>query len=80
MGFFTSEKILHTQEEIKKALFKIQTLDYQQRPIVFEALRKELDDGGVTTEELKRVVRELRRQAIISEIDKENLLQLTLGK
>jgi Mg2+/Co2+ transporter CorB len=39
-------------------------------------LIKELDDGGVTAEEIKKVVRQLREKGEISEIDRDNLLSL----
>lgn len=78
MGIFTSDskKIFKTREEIQKALYRIPTLDYKERPRVYEALVKELDNGGVTREELRRVVRELRKGRVISEIDARNILAL----
>lgn len=76
MGFFDSPKIFKTHEQIKTALFKLASLDQRQREVVYNALAKELDDGGVSVEELKKVVRELRLKGEISEIDKENLLKL----
>ncbi len=51
-------------------------MDYKERPRVYEALAKELDSGGVTKEKLKRVVRGLRKEHIISEIDARNILAL----
>lgn len=76
MVLFSSKKVFKTSQRIKDALFQIQSLDYRQRPVVYEALIKELDDGGVSQEEIKRVVRELRNKGEISEIDKNNLLKL----
>ncbi len=76
MGLFDSKKVFKTSQQIKDALFQVESLDYRQRPAVYEALIKELDDGGVSTEEIKRVVRELREKGEISEIDKDNLLKL----
>lgn len=76
MGFFSSKKIFSSRDEIRKRLYQIRSLDYKERPIVYEALIKELDAGGVTAEELKLVVRQLRNDKEISEIDKKNLLQL----
>jgi hypothetical protein len=76
MGFFTSKKIFTTPQQIKDALFKIKSIDYRQQPNVYSALIKELDDGGVSVEELKKVIRELRQNGEISEIDKTNLLKL----
>ena len=54
----------------------MKSLDYTQRPAVYEALIKELDNGGVTKEELKLVVRHLREDHVISDIDRHNLLAL----
>jgi len=76
MGLFGSKKILKTHQQIKDALFQVKSLDYRERPAVYEALIKELDDGGVSQEELKKVVRELRNNGEISEIDKNSLLEL----
>lgn len=76
MGLFSSRKVFKTKQQIRDALFQIKSLDYRQQPSVFEALIKELDDGGVSTEELKKVIRELRNNGEISEIDQQNLSQL----
>jgi len=80
MGFFDSAKIFTTSAQIKQALFQLDSLDEKQREIVFKALVKELDDRGVSEEELKRVATELRNRGLISEIDKENLLRLAAGR
>jgi len=76
MGFFDSPKIFKTHEQIRKALFLITSLDQKQKEIVYEALAGELDDNGVSAEEIKRGVRELRAKGLISEIDKASLLKL----
>lgn len=76
MGLFDSPKIFTTREQIKTALFKLASLDQHQREVVYNALAKELDDSGVSVEELKKVVKELRLKGEISEIDKANLLKL----
>ncbi len=76
MGLFSSKKIFTSSQQIKDALFRIKSLDYRQKPSVYEALIRELDDGGVTKEEIIRVVRELREKGEISEIDRKNLLEL----
>lgn len=76
MGLFSSKKVFKTSQQIKDALYQIKTLDYRERPTVYSALVKELDDGGVSKEEIKRIVRELREDKQISEIDKKNLLKL----
>lgn len=76
MGFFDSPKIFDTAEQIHHALFQIKSLTEAERQKVMAALVNELDDGGVTTEELKKVVRDLRLKGEISEIDQKNLLNL----
>ena len=79
MGWFSSKKIFNTSGQIKDALFRLQSLDSHQRQSVFSALSKELDDNGVSAEEIKRVAAELRAKNEISEIDKNELLKLISG-
>lgn len=76
MGLFSSNKVFKTRQQIKDALYQVKSLDYRERPNVYSALIKELDDGGVSKEEIRRVVRELREKGEISEIDKKGLLRL----
>lgn len=76
MGFFSSKKIFSTSDQIRRRLYEIKSLDFEQRPKVYQALIDELDGGGVTAEELKLVVRELREDNEISEIDRHALLAL----
>ncbi len=76
MGWFSSKKIFKTSQQIKDALYQLKTLDYRERPNVMAELIKELDDGGVSKEELIRVVRELRAKGEISELDQADLLSL----
>lgn len=78
MGFFSSDspKVFKSKDEIKRAILKINSLDYRQKPEVIGALIRELDDGGVSREEFKKVVLALRREGEISETDKNNLLAL----
>ena len=71
-----SKKNFTTSQQLKAALFRASSLDQSQRAAVFEALRPELDENGITAEELKRVLRELRLDGKISDIDRRNLLQL----
>ena len=73
---FGVKKVFKTKQQIKDALYQVKSLDYREKPNVYSALVKELDDGGVSKEEIKRVVRELRLNGDISEIDKNNLLKL----
>lgn len=76
MGFFTSKKIFSSQKQIKQALFQVRSLDYKEREAVFEALKAELDGGGVTSYEFKEALRKLRQDKEISDIDRKNLLEL----
>lgn len=78
MGLFTSDtpKVFKNKDEIKRALMEIDSLDYRQKPIVLGSLIRELDNGGVTKLELISVVRELRKNQVITETDKQNLLDL----
>jgi hypothetical protein len=80
MALFSSRKIFSSRDQIKKKLFEIKSLDYQQRPKVYEALIAQMDDGGVTEQELKLVLRELRQDLEISETDREHLLGLLSKK
>ena len=75
MGFFTSKKIFSSSQQIKDALISIRSLDHHERSLVFENLKQELDGGGVTAAELKEVVRKLRQDKKISEVDRKNLLE-----
>jgi len=79
MGFFSSKKIFKTSQQIKDVLFQLPSLDFRQRETILTALIKELDDGGVSEEEIKRVVKELRAKGEISEVDKESLLKSIRG-
>ena len=76
MGLFNSKKVFNTKQQIKDALFQVKTFDYRQKPAIYEAILKELDDGGVSPQELKDVITELHKKSEISEIDQENLLKL----
>lgn len=76
MGFFTSKKIFTSSQQIRKRLYEIKTLDYKERPKVYKALISQLDGGGVSAEELKLVIRQLRADYDISEIDRKKLLEL----
>lgn len=75
MGLFTSKKIFSSSKQIHEALISVRSLDHRERSLVFENLKQELDDGGVTAAELKEVVRKLRQDKKISEIDRKNLLE-----
>ena len=76
MPLFSAKKAIKISQQIKDALFQIKDLDYRQQPNVYGALIKELADGGVSAEEIKKMVNELEKKGEISETDKENLLAL----
>ncbi|MFA6254917.1 MAG: hypothetical protein WC675_02660 [Patescibacteria group bacterium] len=76
MALFSAKKVFKNRQQIKDALYQIKSLDYREQPNVYGALVKELIDGGVSAEEIKKVVGELREKGEISEFDEENLLML----
>lgn len=76
MGLFDIPMVFKNREEIRKALLKIQTLDYKERPKVYEALVEQLDNGGVTKREFREVILDLRKSFDISEIDARHLKDL----
>lgn len=76
MGWFRSSTVFKTSKQLRQALFRINTLDYQQREHIYELLLRQLDDGGITSQELKETIRRLREQREISDIDRDNLLKL----
>ena len=73
---FSSKKIFTTSQQLRAALFHVSSLDDVQRAAVLAALLPQLDDNGIMVDELKRVLRELRLDGKIFEIDYKNLLQL----
>jgi len=77
MSLFSSEKIFTTHEQLRAALYHLGTLDQKQLDVVYAALIKEFDDNGLTAQEIKDVVRRLRNEGLISEIDKEKIIKLT---
>ena len=77
MDLFSPKKTIKASQQIKDALFQIKTLDYRERPAVYDALVKELKDSGVGPEEIKKMVKELKDRGEISEVDQQKLLELT---
>lgn len=67
------------KDEIRRALAEIGSLQPKQRQLVFGALAKELDNGGVTELELKDIVSDLRRTNVLSETDAAALRNLLDG-
>jgi len=75
MPLFSSPKFT-SKQQIKDALISVNSLDYKERKAVVDALVEEMDYGGVTDEEFKEVMRRLRKDYKISEIDRKYLLDL----
>ncbi|MFA5358803.1 MAG: hypothetical protein WC310_03215 [Patescibacteria group bacterium] len=78
--FGSSRKIFHTKDEIKKSLFRLNTLTQDQREIIFNIVAGELDDNGVTEFEWKKrlspIFYQLVKEGKISQIDYEKLKNL----
>lgn len=68
--------IFSTHEKVHQALYQITSLSQEQKEVVYEALAEKIGNGGVTSEEFKQVIKNLREKYKISEIDKANLLAL----
>lgn len=62
-----------TEKEIHKILFGIHSLSASQRQLVQDALLTLKSDGGMYRQEFERMLRELRNDHSISEIDRQNL-------
>lgn len=75
MGLFSKKSKL-TREEINQALLSVNTLDKGERDALRKRFLEERDFGGVSCEEWRDVIRELRRDNVISEIDYRNLKKL----
>ncbi len=76
MPIFESKKIFKDHQHLRSALYNLGTLDQKQLEVVYAALVKELDDGGITAYELTEAARSLRNKGLISEVDKEKILGL----
>lgn len=69
--FFSSSKNL-TLSDIKKIVDRISSLDYKEKERVMGAFSA-VDSGGITKEEFRKAIYELRNSHKISEIDYESL-------
>lgn len=76
MPIFESKKVFKDRQHLRSALYHLGTLDQKQLDIVYQALSKELDDNGISAQELIEVARDLRNKNLISEVDKEKILSL----
>ena len=71
MGFFSSAKNLKLSD-IEKIVNKISSLDYKEKQRVVGAFTT-VDGGGISKEEFRRVIYELKNSYKISETDYQNL-------
>lgn len=69
-------KVFRNKEEIIQALRDISSIDYRERAKVLEKMKEELDHGGVSRQEFRDVVRDLKSEYHISDVDVKNLLDL----
>ncbi|PIS05422.1 MAG: hypothetical protein COT81_01425 [Candidatus Buchananbacteria bacterium CG10_big_fil_rev_8_21_14_0_10_42_9] len=75
-GLSAPMKVFTGKMSIKRALWKMSSLDYKQRKIVYDALVEKLGGGGVTRLELLDVARKLHMAHKISDIDRRALEHL----
>jgi len=71
--------IFTSGEQIKNALYHIDTLDQKQREVVFQVFYKYMNDGVITEGEFDLALRELslnRSKYGLSEYDIENIKRL----
>lgn len=72
-----SHKVFTTKKQIHQELFKLKTLNQNQRQEIFDLIEPELDEGGVTSREglshLNHKFYELYQRGEISKIDYEYL-------
>lgn len=65
-----------TLSQIEKELKKLEYLSQTERGLVMEELKGQADFGGITSLELLAVIRKLRSELRISEVDEEDLKNL----
>lgn len=71
------------EDEIKRDLFEISSLDQKQRKVVEEILEKHKGSGPLKTYEFEEALEELKKKRVelgLSEIDIENIENYFLGK
>lgn len=72
MGLFSSSSKHLSRQEVEKILKNISSLDYKEREELMGAFAM-VDSGGISKEEFKKVIYELKNSYKISEIDYNNL-------
>lgn len=65
-------------KEIEHEINKIESLDYKGKDIVLTEIKKYLSDNKLTYEELEKVIKNLRSEFKISQVDEKYLNQLLL--
>ncbi|HNZ86846.1 MAG TPA: hypothetical protein PLD95_04690 [bacterium] len=66
-------------KDIEKQINKIKYLDYKQKNIVLSEIKKHLMDNKLTYDEFKLVIKQLRDEFKISEVDEKYLNQLLIA-
>ena len=69
-----TDKLTITQ--IEEELDKIDSLDYKEKAAIMDVLNNHLDFGGVTAEELRESIIDLRKEYKISETDAKYLEEI----
>jgi hypothetical protein len=79
MGLFSSGKNTKklSSKEIHRALYGISGIDKRERDEILDALESEKDFGGISEYELERVLRNLRKEDVIS-ISQANIIKKKL--
>lgn len=62
-----------TMLQIEEELKKIESITVEERSNVLDKLNDHIDYGGISYDELERVIRELRQEYKISEVDEKYL-------
>ncbi|MDD3284926.1 MAG: hypothetical protein PHZ07_05015 [Patescibacteria group bacterium] len=63
----------YTLEELKKELFRIESLTEKEKDIIYTELKKYSGGGGISYMEFYNIIMKLRREYKISEIDEKHL-------
>lgn len=66
----------YTLEELKKELFRIESLTEKEKDIIYVELKKYSGDGGISYMEFYNIMMKLRREYKISQIDEKHLREL----
>lgn len=73
-NLFDKSKV--SAEAIRKALYDIKTLDYEERQLLIDRFADERDFGGISKQEWRETIKKLRQEKKISEVDFKNLKKL----